>query len=47
MQRWQATDVSDRRAVMLAAYSQINVTAHGKIRPVWRHVATLRPAGAG
>ena len=47
MRRWQQTDFGDRRAVLLAAYTRINVTAYGAIRPVWRHPATLRPAGTG
>ena len=37
LDRWRATDVFDRRAVMLTAFVRVDVTARGELRPVWRH----------
>ncbi|MGH3735757.1 MAG: hypothetical protein ACRDT6_09070 [Micromonosporaceae bacterium] len=36
-QRWQHTDPSDHRAMLLAAYVRVTVDAAGTVTPVWRH----------
>ncbi|MGH3735008.1 MAG: hypothetical protein ACRDT6_05230 [Micromonosporaceae bacterium] len=45
--RWRATDVFDRRAVMLTAVKWVDVTTLGELRPVWRHDPARTPALAG
>ena len=50
MTRWQRCDITDRRAVLLTAYTRVVVNAQGKLRPVWRRHgdrATTAQAGAG
>ncbi len=45
--RWRASDVFDRRSVMLAAYVWVDVTASGELRPVWRHDLARTPVLPG
>lgn len=42
VRRWQMCDLSDRRAMLRAAYLRVEVNAQGQLRPVWRH----RPGAA-
>lgn len=44
LRRWQESDPSSRRAVMLAAYTRVEVIASGALRPVWRHLPEPPPA---
>ncbi|MGH3734217.1 MAG: hypothetical protein ACRDT6_01105 [Micromonosporaceae bacterium] len=36
LRRWQRCDITDRRAVLLSAYTEVAVNLEGKLRPVWR-----------
>ncbi|MGH3737743.1 MAG: hypothetical protein ACRDT6_19340 [Micromonosporaceae bacterium] len=37
VRRWQACDLSDRRAMVRVAYLRVDVDGHGELQPIWRH----------
>ncbi len=46
LERWQRCELTERTAVLAAAYVSIRVTVEGKVRPVWQHNASAHIARA-
>ncbi|MGH8877914.1 MAG: hypothetical protein ACRD0P_11310 [Stackebrandtia sp.] len=46
VRRWQWCDLSDRRAVLHAAFVRVVVDPDGEVNPVWRHETEAIPGAA-